>query len=99
MLSQMFHVLECRAEGRGSGLVVGANPALVLAIATTVAALAAIVHWPPLAALFRTAPLSPADWLVTTAACAAGYLFMRVRARLLVLAVPARVPPHPSRPR
>nr|MBO2507684.1 ATPase [Bacillota bacterium] len=99
VLSQMFHVLECRAEGRGSGLVVGANPALVLAIATTVAALAAIVHWPPLAALFRTAPLSPADWLVTTAACAAGYLFMRVRARLLVLAVPARVPPHPSRPR
>ncbi|HEX6989646.1 MAG TPA: HAD-IC family P-type ATPase, partial [Bacillota bacterium] len=92
VLSQMFHVLECRAEGRGSGSVVGANPALLLAVATTVAALVAIIHWPPLAGPFRTAPLTGVDWLVSTGACGLAYVFMRLRRRLLVLVSPRR--PH-----
>lgn len=59
ILSQLFHVFECRSEHKSVFTMnpLG-NPALLLSVITSAAALAACIWWPPLAAVMQTAPLS-----------------------------------------
>jgi Ca2+-transporting ATPase len=63
VVAQLFHCLAIRSE-RSSLWSIGlfSNPALVVAIIVTVLAQAAVIYLPPLNAVFRTVPLSPAQF-------------------------------------
>jgi P-type Ca2+ transporter type 2C len=75
VLSQLFHVFDCRSETRSIWEVgLFSNRWLVAAVLTSVATLLAAIYWEPLAAVFRTVPLSPADWAVVLLAAGAGQI-------------------------
>jgi Ca2+-transporting ATPase len=64
-LAQLFHLGNARS--RGPVLAwrrATANPWAVAAVPLVVALQILAVHWPPLADLLRTVPLTPAEWLV-----------------------------------
>ena len=61
--SQLIYVFQCRSERRPLAEVgLAGNPWLVLAVAFSLALQVFAVHFPPLAAVLRTAPLSAGDW-------------------------------------
>jgi Ca2+-transporting ATPase len=62
VVSQLFHSMAIRSE-RESLFTIGlfSNPALLLAIAVTVAAQLLVIYLPPLNAVFGTAPLSATE--------------------------------------
>jgi magnesium-transporting ATPase (P-type) len=68
VVSQFFNSQAVRTD-RESVFRVGllSNPRLVAAECLSIAMMAAISYWPPLQAVFNTAPLSVADWAVLVA--------------------------------
>jgi Ca2+-transporting ATPase len=66
-LAQLFHLGNARS--RSSVLNwrrITANPWALGAVPLVIPLQLAAVYWPPLAAVLRTVPLSPGDWLVVT---------------------------------
>ncbi len=62
--SQLIYVFQCRSERRDLlELGLWENPWLVLAVLASAVMQGLVVYWPPLAALFRTTPLSAMDWV------------------------------------
>lgn len=83
VMSQLFHVFDCRSETRSVWEIgLFSNPWLVAAVCTSVTALVGSIYWAPLAAIFRTAPLTGGDWGVVLLAAAAGQIFDLLRRRL-----------------
>jgi Ca2+-transporting ATPase len=80
IMSQLFHVFDARSEDRNF-LEVGlfSNPWAILAVLSSIVMLLGIIYWPPLARLFYTVRLDPADWLVVVAASGGIQLFSTVR--------------------
>ncbi|MCY0908230.1 MAG: calcium-transporting P-type ATPase, PMR1-type [Sulfobacillus thermotolerans] len=84
ILSQLFHVFDARAEDR-SFLEIGlfSNIWAVLAVASSIAMLVAIIYVPALSTLFKTDPLSAMDWLVVI--LASGFIQLLAAVRDVVL--------------
>jgi len=80
VLSQLFHVFDCRSE-RKSIFELGflTNVPLVLAVASSVAALLAALHVPLLQVTFRTTVLTFNQWLITIAVSALGGIMVAAR--------------------
>jgi len=78
VLSQLLHVFECRREGAGSGPGT-VNPYLVGAVASSVAATAAVLYLPGLAAPAYTCPVALADAVVCFLGAAAGTMIAGLR--------------------
>ncbi len=89
--AQLIHVFDCRSESRAFWEVpLSSNPWLVAAVASSVTALLLAIYWPPLAAIFGTAPLKAWQWLVVLLLAGAGELLVAVR-RLILFRRPARL--------
>lgn len=75
VVSQLFYSFQCRSEYR-SAVEAGifANRYLVFAVFCSFAMQIAVVYWLPLAATFRTVPLSAVDWGVVMLFSGWGYL-------------------------
>jgi Ca2+-transporting ATPase len=64
-LAQLFHLGNARSRSSVlSWRRITANPWAFGAVPLVIALQLAAVYWPPLAAVLRTVPLSPGDWLV-----------------------------------
>lgn len=60
ILSQLFHVFECRSEHRSVFTMNPfGNPTLLVSVLISAGVTAACVWWPPLSAIMQTAPLTP----------------------------------------
>lgn len=71
--SQLLYAFECRSETAGPARVRRpANPALLLAVMSSLLVLVAVVHVPVLGGLFHAAALSPAEWALAWAFAAGG---------------------------
>ena len=55
------------------------NPALWAIAAAALGALAVSIYWPPACAIFRFAPLAPADMAIAAAAGIAGVAWLELR--------------------
>ncbi|MGL4774110.1 MAG: calcium-translocating P-type ATPase, SERCA-type [Clostridium sp.] len=65
VLSQLFHVFECRSERHSIfEIKLLSNPYLVGAVAVSITMLCAILYVPFLAGIFHTVPLMPKQWLI-----------------------------------
>ena len=75
VLSQLLHAFDARAERRTLWEVgLGGNRALLLAVASSLGILLAMLYLPPARALFHFAAPSPAVWIVSLAAAGGGAL-------------------------
>nr|WP_156821938.1 cation-translocating P-type ATPase [Thermaerobacter subterraneus] len=84
VLSQMIHVFDCRSERRSAfDVPLSANPALVAAVASSVAVLLAVVYWEPLARHFYTVPLRPGDWVMVLGGVLLPWVALLVRRSLV----------------
>lgn len=92
--AQLIHVFDCRSERRAIWETpLFSNPWLVAAVASSVTALLLAIYWPPLAAIFGTAPLQLWQWLVVLLLAGAGELLVAVR-RLILFGRPMRLRAH-----
>lgn len=71
VLSQLFHVFDCRSEER-SIFEVGlfTNPYLVGAVLISTIMQLSVIYFPPLQAIFKTTPLNSWQWILIL--CVAG---------------------------
>lgn len=77
---QLLYAFECRsATGSLRGIGLTGNPALLGAVASSVAVLVAVVHVPALQGILRTVPLTPGEWAAIFLAALAGSLFAAVQ--------------------
>lgn len=87
IMSQLFHVFDARAENRNFlELGMGSNPWAVLAVASSIGMLLAIVYVPGLRELFKTDPLTASDWIMVVGASG----FIQVGSALRYLLRPMR---------
>jgi len=87
-------VFDCRSERRAIWETpLSSNPWLVAAVASSVTALLLAIYWPPLAAIFETAPLQAWQWLVVLLLASAGELLVAIR-RLILFGRPVRLRAH-----
>ncbi len=92
--AQLIHVFDCRSERRAIWETpLSSNPWLVAAVASSVTALLLAIYWPPLAAIFETAPLQAWQWLVVLLLASAGELLVAIR-RLILFGRPVRLRAH-----
>src|SRR5690606_9454371 len=92
--AQLIHVFDCRSERRAIWETpLSSNPWLVAAVASSVTALLLAIYWPPLAAIFGTAPLQAWQWLVVLLLASAGELLVAIR-RLILFGRPVRLRAH-----
>ena len=83
VLSQMLHVFDCRSERRSAfDVPLAANPALVAAVASSIAVLLAVIYWAPLARYFYTVPLRPGDWVMVLGGVLMPWVALLVRRHL-----------------
>jgi len=82
--AQLIHVFDCRSEHRAIWETpLSHNPWLVAAVASSLTALLLAVYWPPLAAVFGTAPLTLWQWLVVLLLASAGEVLVAIRRLVL----------------
>jgi Ca2+-transporting ATPase len=89
ILSQLFHVFDARAED-GNFLAIGlwSNPWAVLAVASSIVMLLAVVYVPGLRELFKTDPLTVTDWIVVVLASG----FIQIASAIRYVLVPTGSP-------
>jgi len=79
VVSQLMHVFECRSETRNVWEIgFFSNPYLVLAVASSLAMLMAVIYIPSLQPVFRTVALGPSSWAWAVSLGLAGSLLMRL---------------------
>lgn len=83
VMSQLFHVFDCRSETRSIWEVgIFSNPWLVGAVCTSVAALLGSIYWAPMASLFKTVPIASREWGIVLLTAGAGQIFDLIRRRV-----------------
>ncbi|WP_232330925.1 MULTISPECIES: calcium-translocating P-type ATPase, SERCA-type [unclassified Thermoactinomyces] len=66
VLSQLIYVFDCRSQGTIFQRNPFDNPALVLAVLSSVALLLAVIYYRPLGPVFHTVPLGLREWILVT---------------------------------
>lgn len=83
IVSQLIHVFECKSEKKSLfGINPFSNPKLVFAVMISLIVSLLAVYWPPLAAVFRTQPLSMRELLLVAAYSFMGPLLVSALHRL-----------------